>query len=957
MLSYGGNAMSSHSIETIRFTVLGCLASGLCLALSGCGESSEEQSPSAPDSPDVEVQVEPAAPTRPTLQFAIDQPVTAEGFGLEWAVWGDKACTQVVDATEFVQHALTTTGLLASKAKELNAAIGDPRPGQVKWLTAALRTPTGTMLIGLTDSSRVYLTTPAAWLSPWDSKGNWPDAEIVRANELLASGPRSDINIVWTRWGSDGKTGGWITANEAVDAQLADGGTVFNRPQNMKVAKRPNKHKSETLRLLMAIGGQPVGVHLRGNSYISTTPLNAEIVRPETMRTGPGGIRAPYITSILEGVGDAKIALPAGDGQHIYLRDAGTRLLKVDCTSLAITNEINNIDRIYGAMALSPDGRTLYLGGPTNGFDKNRARADSRGMLAQVDLEQFTLGQAKVVRCDIKSLTDTGKGNLIAINGSGGSGRYLEMIDPASGVMAGERGIDSLDQSVVLHPDGQRLYLNDDGRITCLMLDSFTDPRANRAANSDSAGAVRVRGHFTFINDAQYIVTHEGALARLSNNYHRAFLGIAKLPQNSGAVLSRDLGLLVVAIQDGIQVLSWPSLKPLGEFPNQGVLVDLSLDSSGRIMCARWMPKGSLRKTRPPASEPAKLVSFDLEELTPAGYTPEPTDIIAHDDAHDAIVRRLPLQTDIAGLVMPFDGKSLYALDAAGGEVLRLDTATLDVVARSAPLPYSTNEIAVDRYGKWLAVASTPAPYDTNKENAGGVVLVLDPETLAVNLKIDVPVDPLELAVSSGGRLYVASGSNQWTQIIEYDIATGVELGQHGSYMGASICVGPIGKALFISTRRLSPGSVEGLQITDSLSDAKGIKEGPLNDVPGGTQIWISSDGNYIASMMGSVFRVPGRTGSGELTGLGSVDEICGGASDGRLLITCDALNRLTLYKLPSLKPTRQILLDGTLTELCYDANSQRLYGALRPGGKYEGHEQFSGALLGDVVTIDLAAP
>ncbi len=920
------------------------------------GDPAPQEEP-AIEEPAVE---EPAAPAGPVVRFDTDAPLTAEGVEVLWAAWGNRECTRAVEVTDIVREHAAAAGSITSNNPALVAAMGDPLPGEKEWLTVLLKTPAGSARVGMFDSI-LYLTIQPGLISPSGSGKAWTQAEADRANAMLVDG--AETGVVWARWGNDGKGAGWSDAQTPIQAQFDADGTLFNRPTGMPDVRKPNNYRAKTLRLLLAIDGQPVGLHLRGGSYVALRPTEEMLAEPAAFDVGPGGFDAPYVTAHLEGVDDVITYLASADGSHLFvLAGDGSQLLKVDAATFEVVGEIEGLAPGYVAMALTPGGDRLYIGGPTNGFDRNRESSQLRGVLVAVEPESFrVLGSPVQVRCDIKTLAVMGDGNLIALNGSGDSMSFLGVIDPKSGVVLGQSSVRGVDDDYQLHPDGERLYIGHGKGLQCRWFDPALEPGQAHEGIEYAAGTVSCRGRFTFIDDTRYLIGHAGTLVRLSQNLQRHYLGVRALPENSGGAASRELGALFVCVQDGMRVLAWPSLEPAGEVMGRGVLADMRLGPDGRTAYARWMRGATIGGLRGPGGDTtAALVAIDLASLTPPGLVADgalPRPIAPEGDA---IVARLPLGTDISGLVMPQDGGTLYALDAAEGRVLRIDPLTLEIGATSGPLPSSSNEIAVDATGRWVAVSAAPTLFRSNKDHESGTIVRLDPETLGqIGDPIVLQHDIREIALDTLGRLYASGGSNQSTSVFQLDAGSGAEIGARGSYQGASICVAPDASALYMSTRGLSPASLAGVRLDprrplDRESEQLAIEI--QKDTQAGNKIWITTDGRYIAAMGGGVYRVPTGREPPNILGLGSLEQICGAAGAGRVLFACDHTNTLTAYELPSLKPTGQLLLDGTLTDMCYDPATKRLYGVLRPGGKFEGFERFAGEILGDIVAIDTTA-
>ncbi len=139
------------------------------------------------------------------------------------------------------------------------------------------------------------------------------------------------------------------------------------------------------------------------------------------------------------------------------------------------------------------------------------------------------------------------------------------------------------------------------------------------------------------------------------------------------------------------------------------------------------------------------------------------------------------------------------------------------------------------------------------EEDQEGYIAVFDLEQQARVRTLPVNTDPYDLVVTSGGKLIVASGSGQWTDIVAYDTETGSELGRSGTYQGSRLSLHPDENWVFAANNGLSPSDIEKYDIGDTGITSLG--DSPYHgDHRMYGNVWATPDGTHLITRGGDVF-------------------------------------------------------------------------------------------------------
>lgn len=946
----------------------------------GVGDNTDRATPEATPQPDA-TPAETVAPARPDLP--IDGSLDADGIELLWAAWGDKDRTRVVDVTEIVAHSIKDNGSATSHLAANYDRVGDPNPGQSKWLTVALRTPNGVAVAGLLQDSILYTRTPPQRIDPYKADGAWKPEETQRANSHLATlGARPGTDLLWVRWGNDGRWPGWGDAYEPVANMLRAEGRIYNKPANMGIA-RPNNTRGKTLRFLMAVDGQPVGGFFRHDSYLAVAQDSALADAPEFLKPGALGFDLPFATAALEDITNAAAYTIGDDGALFALNADATTLVRLDPETLEVTAKAAGPGPLaHAALAISPDGRQIAIAGTTQGFDPfRREPSEGRSRLARFHARTLQpLGRPVETRGDIRTIaflqTPEHATRLLALHGSGDGA--LLLLDADTGAILSTTETRDAKDNLLAHPSAQRVYLPTRGEFTGYWYAAPSQPNNQPLALNNRLDAQLPGKRWTLLGVGSHALSDEGALVRLSNNTQRPIVPARpadvepKALANTAAALHEPLGLLVLAhdnlTSSTLAAYRWPTLERLGQANFHGTLADLRLSADGQHAWARWTaPTSVVTQEGQPGPTP-RLVRLDLAGLL-GGVTLGAQPITPTDDPDPAVLRRLPLRSDIAALALSPDHASLYALDAALGIVYRLDPQTLDIKATSPVLPFGTHGLAYDPAAGRPVVSVAPLPFRSNQSGEeSGHLVALDATTLTpVGESIALSKDPYALAITQGGLAIITGGSNQSTEVLAIDLATGQTVATHRGLRQASDTAisHAYGATLVLtSTNDVSPASINAFALSrqdDSTQPAfEPIRfEGSRGDGAGGT-VWTTTDGLHAATQRGAIYAItPGTDAPGiaRVSGTESISPITAMAgAQGRLCLARidGTLVLVEATTAPQFTPLGQTLFDGVLTDFTLDPTRARLYAIHRPAARADRFARFDQTLPADIIAIDL---
>ncbi|WP_066960908.1 PKD domain-containing protein [Microbulbifer sp. Q7] len=144
-------------------------------------------------------------------------------------------------------------------------------------------------------------------------------------------------------------------------------------------------------------------------------------------------------------------------------------------------------------------------------------------------------------------------------------------------------------------------------------------------------------------------------------------------------------------------------------------------------------------------------------------------------------------------------------------------------------------------------------------EDQYGYIAQFDLEILAHTKTLKVDVDPFDLVATDAGKLIIASGSGQWTNIFAYDAETGGLLGSSSIRQASRLSLHPSQDWVFAATTDSSPSDFSKFDIRGAGIELVG--DSPYHGdhrVRGG--VWVTPDGNYLVSRGGDIFKTSDMT-------------------------------------------------------------------------------------------------
>ncbi|MEM6260636.1 MAG: hypothetical protein AAGC72_14165 [Planctomycetota bacterium] len=476
---------------------------------------------------------------------------------------------------------------------------------------------------------------------------------------------------------------------------------------------------------------------------------------------------------------------------------------------------------------------------------------------------------------------------------------------------------------------------------------------------------------YTLIDDGRYVLAQSGALYARGNYPAGMMRRYTQhtLPQNFGAVVSRELGVLAVFCRGQIKLYRWPELDVLSDVVHQGVLVDPRPVQGTPVFYARWLDNPPLNDLGKLVEDdtPGRIVRVDLSELVaddqiaPRSGLPEP--VRGGATGHPDIARSLPLRSDLTDIAYSADGKSVYLLDAGAGCVYRINPQTLAIQEQTGRLPFGTHRMSLGPAGDVLWLACAPTAFEHNKDHPGGKVLRIDTTGgFSKVIEHSTGIDPFDIA-AAGTRnnpwVFITDGSNQWTNMHEYGGNPLKQINQVGVTQRSKITVVPNRSLMFVGEYQsfgyislVSPGHAK----MHEMAASRNARE-----------VFVSSDGSYVmteasdlcelnhASKHRTTMIYRGHVGPRDRRWTPApLDMIAGMEHCNGQLVVCDRLGQLWRINKQTLEATPGPVFKGILTDLRFDPQSGRLLAIYRHDAVISNHGSYKRPIYADFVSIDL---
>ena len=226
------------------------------------------------------------------------------------------------------------------------------------------------------------------------------------------------------------------------------------------------------------------------------------------------------------------------------------------------------------------------------------------------------------------------------------------------------------------------------------------------------------------------------------------------------------------------------------------------------------------------------------------------------------------------------------------------------------------------------------------EEEQYGYIAQFDLESLTHINMLKVEVDPYDLVATDAGKLIIASGSGQWTNIFAYDAETGGVLGSASIRQASRLSLHPSQDWVFSATTDSSPSDFSKFDISGA--GIEFLEESPYHGdhrVRGG--VWVSPDGKYLVSRGGDIFKTSDMTYVASMTAESVYIEqlIFDEAENTVFAVTTE--NNIQYFNMTSWMPVGALaisdgtewlsLIDGQLIAVADSGNGYQLVGAAHP--------------------------
>ncbi len=333
-----------------------------------------------------------------------------------------------------------------------------------------------------------------------------------------------------------------------------------------------------------------------------------------------------------------------------------------------------------------------------------------------------------------------------------------------------------------------------------------------------------------------------------------------KLPRFLAAQLDPKSGTLFLTTPDGmLKHYTYPDFKFKGDYPLPDGLVayQAALDAPGGLLYVAVTKRESLgglhgRGDDRPEGK-GHILAFEIMHIIDKKGDPGTELKAATEFNADAVVR---------GLTLAPDGKSLYFMDCKKDDnvtLVRINTKTKKFDGE-LKLVDKTETMVLTADGK--TIYATASPKGHKNADFGpytGIIQKIDPAEMKLVKKATIAADPANVAADNDGHVFIAGGSGQHTEITVVDMKETYSAIGHwrGVYERAWIALSPDGNRLYISTRGLSPSSMQSWLIPSTIDDTLPSERASCWDsdkAPVGGCPYISPDGKCLLTPLGAAF-------------------------------------------------------------------------------------------------------
>lgn len=261
----------------------------------------------------------------------------------------------------------------------------------------------------------------------------------------------------------------------------------------------------------------------------------------------------------------------------------------------------------------------------------------------------------------------------------------------------------------------------------------------------------------------------------------------------------------------------------------------------------------------------------------------------------------------------------LYLIDGYTNSLVTINYETYE--HNIVELPYPAERLAYANERVYVTQHKTAHNRYSDSKNEQGAYAVYNAATLKLIKLWHINMDPYDIEADDLGRVYISSGSSQWTYVRSFDSATGAILSEQGIYMSGILKLSVDQKKLFTITTESSPRNVSAYPIVDGKLQPE-VRWSYHGDYPMTKDLWLTPDGKYFLNGYGNMFS------ANTMGHVGKLDrQFTSLATDTTYgeLYTADGKNLITAYDYPSLLASYQMMTYGDVQHLFYDAATDQI--------------------------------
>ncbi len=620
----------------------------------------------------------------------------------------------------------------------------------------------------------------------------------------------------------------------------------------------------------------------------------------------------------------------------VYMTESGgCRLYRVDLN----TGEIGYIEFPYKAKALTVKNDKIYVTLP----DKQSYMEDGSGYIGVVDAAIFSVDKIFSVVPDPYDIEADADGRVYIGSGSG-QWSILSVYDTETGQRTDSVGSYRYKSLLDFNPEYNKLYsIDTDSSPRDITAYEITNGDITTYYDSPYHGDYDMSTYMKISPDGQYIFNGSGNVFTCAPNKtgDMVFAGNLGFTFNSICFDQRNNEFIIVN-GDGMYICDYDTwaVKAAqgskdsykGVYCNGSHFVSLMGTSTGKyyIVLDNKTP-GGLDVKGVTLSQDSVVMMDNETEMLSANISPEyaTNQNMTWSSSNDSVATVLngvitPTGTGSAVItvttmqggfkdtcnvtVLPYDEYSaynglwftpldtaidpdrdfIYMTETGGYRLYRIDLNTGEI--EYIKFPYKAERLTAKNGKIYVTLPhGRHDPYDFT--DGSGSIAIIDAATFSVDKVFDVVPDPYDVEADDDGRVYIASGSGQWTSLAVYDTDAEQQISSTGIRQMSLLDFNAVYNKLYSIDTDSSPRDIKAYEITDG--DITASYDSPYHgDYSMSTYMKVSPDGQYIFNGSGNVFAcAPTKTGDMVYAGsLGlTFNSICFDQSNDEFIIGSDS--------------------------------------------------------------------